>query len=1461
MERGSQRAFLVLALASVLALSIFTVSPQETVAHFPSGYIYSRWDSVAPIVDGQLNLTEWQNSSLIDLSLVETNTLDTYLYVKNNNTHLFIAFDAVEDIVMDSTDIASLAFDGDHDGAPTTNGDHEFSIRGGIDASCTGFTSAKCHFVYSQATNRWRANDPMDQGLPYQSGLDAAIGFDSSSNSPIGHRIYEFSIPIELLGRPVKTISIGDTVGFYVGRHPLPAFGVWDAFTGRHAYWPERILEPSEYGNLVLGAPANVALNPEFAAKPVRASETVDYTMKVHNTGNEIDSFDLQATSSQGWSVLFLDALHGQLNKSGGDPTLPEVGPILPGEYADIIVEIIPNPSAAPGTFDLTEIRAYPFRDPSSEASATIRTGVPYEAPWIDSLELGTEAWHIFQRPVNDWEMGTPVFSLGPPGAHSGTNAFGTKLDSNYNVCSNSILYTPYVEIPDWVAGARLTFWHWYDIVPNQQDGGWIELSIDGSPWQFATPEGGYPNAKSGGDPAYAGSSGGWLQAEMNLSAHKGSSVGFRFRFWDYAELIGAIPFPDKRAPGWYLDDFEISVIGLPVDVEVSPEYQYKVGLRSTEISYELFVKNTGEQSDTFDLMIVNSTLDWDVEFYDSAWNPFMDTESPPDGYRDTGRMMPGSEVIVRVNVIIPGDASPGDKDTKLFVARSSNNESVFDSATIEAQTPFTLPFFDDMETGPDLWVTTSHWHLAHNESFAPAWNLSYSGEYAWWYGLDVTGDYDDGFRNYGSLTSPPIDLTDSVAAELTFKYWYETENSLDSDQRWLIVKTGNNPWPDPGQSGTIQFDLRQNGTWLDWTTNLSAFGGKIVQVRFFFDTMNNIDNDFQGWYVDDFLINQTIARNNPPTVSIESPSGGESWTGGSNHNVTWSAFDSRDSPADMVVWLNYSPTGEDPWFPLSQAQGIPADSTPLSMTLPIVNSTNLVMKATVVDTGGLESYDISEKFEIDSKPPEVSAFSPQGNDVRATGSVVVMFDEMMNRDSLASSFSFVRTDTWEEVLGDLYATNQSIFFDPLYNLEYGTQYMVNITELAKDDSSPGNALVETFSWTFRTNTTVNEVPVITTTSPFPGASWTGGSEQLISWVASDFEDPTGVLDVWLNYSSSTEGPWIPIAAAQGIGADSSPFNWSVPLVNMSAAVVNATVKDSRGAWSFNHSQTFEIDSAAPTITSYSPMGLDPVPVSADVRVTFSEGMAEYSVEMSFTLVRLDSGSEVIGTFSWEGNTMIFKPYSLSPGIAHKAEMDDGPKDDSIPGNLLAHNYSWVFQTETGDIIPPKVVDTVPDNNQVDVSVSITSITITFNESMYWNSVAIALTITPQVPYALTWANTSLVITLNELLDYDKGYVIRIDGSVARDPSNNLLDGDGDGTPGDDFIMNFWTEESGPAEAWDILPLASGLVLVILVMILLFVLYFLKGKRGPGEEEEKEPEEEVEKELREIDEILGIEED
>lgn len=90
---------------------------------------------------------------------------------------------------------------------------------------------------------------------------------------------------------------------------------------------------------------------------------------------------------------------------------------------------------------------------------------------------------------------------------------------------------------------------------------------------------------------------------------------------------------------------------------------------------------------------------------------------------------------------------------------------------------PRQLPFIDDVEMGLNGWNATGLWHQVE-DGVSPYPN-SYSPTHSWWYGDDNSGNYDTGNTNNGSLTSPPIVITNNVQAELSFRYWYETETFL----------------------------------------------------------------------------------------------------------------------------------------------------------------------------------------------------------------------------------------------------------------------------------------------------------------------------------------------------------------------------------------------------------------------------------------------------------------------------------------------------------------------------------------------------------------------------------------------------------------------------------------------------------------------------------------------------------
>ncbi|MFH1641590.1 MAG: S8 family serine peptidase [Nanoarchaeota archaeon] len=148
----------------------------------------------------------------------------------------------------------------------------------------------------------------------------------------------------------------------------------------------------------------------------------------------------------------------------------------------------------------------------------------------------------------------------------------------------------------------------------------------------------------------------------------------------------------------------------------------------------------------------------------------------------------------------------------------------------------------DDFESEID-WNSDSLWHITSSDY--------HSESNSYWYGDEDTGNYDTYSDNQGSLISPMINLTGALSANLIFWYWYETEDEGSSwDQRWIRIKVNDSDWQDLEQLSDDQMQ-----TWTYKSVDLTQYAGSIIQLMFYFDTIDDISNDYKGWLVDDVSV------------------------------------------------------------------------------------------------------------------------------------------------------------------------------------------------------------------------------------------------------------------------------------------------------------------------------------------------------------------------------------------------------------------------------------------------------------------------------------------------------------------------------------------------------------------------------------------------------------------------------
>lgn len=166
-----------------------------------------------------------------------------------------------------------------------------------------------------------------------------------------------------------------------------------------------------------------------------------------------------------------------------------------------------------------------------------------------------------------------------------------------------------------------------------------------------------------------------------------------------------------------------------------------------------------------------------------------------------------------------------------------------------------------DFETGAQGWtvvptigtgVVTPLWHLDNNLCRA---NLAgHSTPFTFYYGQDATCDYNTGARNASNLVSPPISTVGVFPPySLGFNYLLFVESSPSFDTTFVDISTnGGSTWTQILSKANLINDNQWHNKVVDVTAQVGA--ATSVQVRFRFDSVDNLVNSSTGWHVDDVL-------------------------------------------------------------------------------------------------------------------------------------------------------------------------------------------------------------------------------------------------------------------------------------------------------------------------------------------------------------------------------------------------------------------------------------------------------------------------------------------------------------------------------------------------------------------------------------------------------------------------------
>jgi hypothetical protein len=425
---------------------------------------------------------------------------------------------------------------------------------------------------------------------------------------------------------------------------------------------------------------------------------------------------------------------------------------------------------------------------------------------------------HAPKLPQPDaWAYGTPT--SGPGAAHSGVNLWATNLGGNYPASMWCYLITPEFTVP---SGAYFNFWHWY-YFENNYDGGNVKISNDsGTTWTLITPVGGYPgsmpyNPYMVGEPAFNGQSGGWKQANFDLSAYEGQDCMIMFETGSDSSVQYA---------GWYIDDVGFTI--------TSWQNEYSEIATIPVIYPEETLEVAFPEWTPADLGMVEMV---NINYNAEAYNLFADENSNNDYKSKLFNLHYGYfDDVAVVDILSPvnGLAMPQTPEV-VIENHGQNSESVNVNMNI-GKALYTTLLEEDFAGG----VPPAGWGTTHPSNWMSS-STNYAGgtapEAEFYYSPSSVGEH--------LLYTADIDTTGYTALLLKFKEYVNDYNG-DYDLKIVTSTDGGATWNDAY--------VRAGGPYGPATTEVAltaANGVGSATFRIAWDLSGDSFN-INYWYIDD---------------------------------------------------------------------------------------------------------------------------------------------------------------------------------------------------------------------------------------------------------------------------------------------------------------------------------------------------------------------------------------------------------------------------------------------------------------------------------------------------------------------------------------------------------------------------------------------------------------------------------
>ncbi|GAB1443680.1 hypothetical protein MASR2M39_25220 [Ignavibacteriales bacterium] len=298
-----------------------------------------------------------------------------------------------------------------------------------------------------------------------------------------------------------------------------------------------------------------------------------------------------------------------------------------------------------------------------------------------------------------------------------------------------------------------------------------------------------------------------------------------------------------------------------------------------------------------------------------------------------------------------------------------------------------------------------------------------------------------------------------------------------------------------------------------------------------------------------------------PAAISLTSPNGGENWTVGSTHNITWS------QTGVINVKLEYTSNNGTIWNQIVSSTSAATGS--YSWTIPTTVSTNCKVKITDVNNSAVT--DQSNAVFTISAAPTLALTSPNGGENWLVGSSHSITWNQTGVANVKLEYTSNNGTSWNQIVGSTSASTGSYSWTIPNSVSNNCKVRVTSTtnSLISDESNSQFTI------------SVIPVPVVELTSPNGGENWFSGSQYSITW------NFVNVQKLKLEYSSNNGSDWNLIDSS--VTANPGSYIWTVPNTPSTSCKVRITAVEN-GPVSDQSDGVFSI-SEPPSVRLISPVG------------------------------------------------------------------------------------------------------------------------------------------------------------------------------------------------------------------------------------------------------------------------------